>query len=84
MGHSMSRCEPKTQEFSSIRLIDWLDYNGYTVITKTIKEFVDPVGRRKLKGDMNVELAIQAMELAQYMTTCPILGRRGNGVTGPK
>jgi uncharacterized LabA/DUF88 family protein len=73
------------QEFSSIRpLIDWLDYNGYTVITKTIKEFVDPVGRRKLKGDMNVELAIQAMELAQYMTTCPILGRRGNGVTGPK
>ena len=73
------------QEFSSIRpLIDWLDYNGYTVITKTIKEFVDPVGRRKLKGDMNVELAIQAMELAQYMTTCPILGRRGNGVTGTK
>jgi uncharacterized LabA/DUF88 family protein len=41
------------QEFSSIRpLIDWLDYNGYTVITKTIKEFVDPVGRRKLKGNM--------------------------------
>ena len=72
------------QEFSSIRpLIGWLDSNGYTVITKTIKEFVDPVGRRKLKGDMNVELAIQAMELAQYMT-CPILGRRGNGVTGPK
>jgi uncharacterized LabA/DUF88 family protein len=38
------------QEFSSIRpLIDWLDYNGYTVITKTIKEFVDPVGRRKFE-----------------------------------
>jgi hypothetical protein len=55
LGHSMSRCEPKTQEFSSIRLIDWLDYNGYTVITKTIKEFVDPVGGRKLKGDMNVD-----------------------------
>ena len=73
------------QEFSSIRpLIDWLDSNGYTVITKTIKEFVDRLGRRKLKGDMNVELAIQALELAQYMTTCPILGRRGNGVTGPK
>jgi uncharacterized LabA/DUF88 family protein len=71
------------QEFSSIRpLIGWLDYNGYTVITKTIKEFVDPVGRRKLKGDMNVELAIQAMELA--LTTCPILGRRGNGVTETK
>jgi uncharacterized LabA/DUF88 family protein len=54
--------------FSPIRpLIDWLDYNSYTVITQTIKEFVDPAGRRKLKGDMNVELEIQAMELAQYI-----------------
>jgi uncharacterized LabA/DUF88 family protein len=73
------------QEFSSIRpLIGWLDCNGYMVITKTIKEFVDPVGGRKLKGDMNVELAIQAMEHAQYMSTCPILGRRGDGATGTK
>jgi hypothetical protein len=50
----MSRCEPKTLEFSSIRLIDWLDYNGYAVITKTIKEFIDPVGHRKLKGDRRI------------------------------
>ena len=43
------------QEYSSIRpLIDWLDYNGYTVITKTIKEFINPVGRRKLKGDRRI------------------------------
>jgi hypothetical protein len=54
LGHSMSRCEPKTLEFSSIRLIDWLDYNGYAVITKTIKEFIDPVGRRKLKGERRI------------------------------
>src|SRR5438132_6650403 len=33
------------QEFSSIRpLIDWLDYNGYTVVTKPTKEFVDQTG----------------------------------------
>src|SRR5258705_8486608 len=56
------------QEFSSIRpLIDWLDYNGYTVVTKATKEFVDADGRRKVKGNMDVELAGDAMELAQHI-----------------
>jgi uncharacterized LabA/DUF88 family protein len=56
------------QEFASIRpLIDWLDYNGYTVITKPAKEYVDAAGHRKLKGDIGVELAVQVMELAQYI-----------------
>ena len=56
------------QEFSSIRpLIDWLDYNGYTVVTKATKEFVDADGRRKVKGNMDVELAVDAMELAQHI-----------------
>jgi uncharacterized LabA/DUF88 family protein len=42
------------QEYSSIRpLIDWLDYNGYTVVTKATKEFIDASGRRKVKGNMN-------------------------------
>jgi uncharacterized LabA/DUF88 family protein len=54
------------QEYSSIRpLIDWLDYNGYTVVTKATKEFVDASGRRKVKGNMDIELAVDAMELAQ-------------------
>ncbi|WP_439400028.1 NYN domain-containing protein (plasmid) [Bradyrhizobium sp. PMVTL-01] len=53
------------QEFSSIRpLVDWLDYNGYTVVTKATKEFVDASGRRKVKGNMDIELAVDAMELA--------------------
>jgi uncharacterized LabA/DUF88 family protein len=53
------------QEFSAIRpLVDWLDYNGFTVVTKATKEFVDAVGRRKVKGNMDVELAVDAMELA--------------------
>jgi uncharacterized LabA/DUF88 family protein len=53
------------QEFSSIRpLLDWLDYNGYTVVTKPTKEFVDSSGRRRVKGNMDIELAVQAMELA--------------------
>jgi uncharacterized LabA/DUF88 family protein len=53
------------QEYSSIRpLIDWLDYNGYRVVTKPTKEFTDSSGRRKVKGNMDIELAIDAMELS--------------------
>ena len=56
------------QEFTSIRpLIDWLDYNGFTVVTKATKEFVDASGRRKLKGNMDIELAVDAMELAEHV-----------------
>src|SRR3981189_2343084 len=56
------------QEYSSIRrLIDWLDYNGYTVVTKATKEFIDASGRRKVKGNMDIELAVHAMELAEHI-----------------
>jgi uncharacterized LabA/DUF88 family protein len=56
------------QEYSSIRpLIDWLDYNGYTVVTKATKEFVDQTGRRKVKGNMDIELAVDAMEIAPHV-----------------
>jgi uncharacterized LabA/DUF88 family protein len=56
------------QEYSSIRpLIDWLDYNGYTVVTKAAKEFVDATGRRKVKGSMDIELAVNAMDLAEHI-----------------
>ena len=55
------------QEYSSIRpLIDWLDYNGYTMITKPAKEFTDPAGRRKIKGNMDIEIAVDALELAPH------------------
>src|ERR1700750_3311236 len=56
------------QEYSPIRpLIDWLDYNGYTMVTKPTKEFTDAMGRRKLKGNMDIELAIDVMEMAQSL-----------------
>jgi uncharacterized LabA/DUF88 family protein len=52
-------------EYSPIRpLIDWLDYNGYKVRTKPAKEFTDSMGRRKIKGNMDIELAIDMMQLA--------------------
>lgn len=53
------------QEYSPIRpLVDWLDYNGYTMVTKPTKEFTDNYGRRKIKGNMDIELAIDVMEMA--------------------
>jgi uncharacterized LabA/DUF88 family protein len=56
------------QEYSPIRpLIDWLDYNGYTMVTKRTKEFTDAMGRRKIKGNMDIELAIDVMEMAAYL-----------------
>ncbi len=56
------------QEYSPIRpLIDWLDYNGYSMVTKPMKEHVDPAGRRKVKGNMEVELAIDMLEMAAHI-----------------
>ncbi|MEO3998627.1 NYN domain-containing protein [Mesorhizobium sp. CAU 1732] len=56
------------QEYSSIRpLIDWLDYNGYKVVTKPAKEFTDAAGRRKIKGNMDIELAVDALELIEHV-----------------
>ena len=56
------------QEYSPIRpLVDWLDYNGYSVVTKPLKEFTDASGRRKFKGNMDIELAVDAMEMAENL-----------------
>jgi uncharacterized LabA/DUF88 family protein len=56
------------QEYSPIRpLVDWLDYNGFTMVTKPTKEFTDSSGRRKIKGDMDIELAIDMMEMSPYL-----------------
>jgi uncharacterized LabA/DUF88 family protein len=55
------------QEYSPIRpLVDWLDYNGYTMVTKPTKEFTDSAGRRKIKGNMDIELAIDMLEMAEF------------------
>ncbi|WP_248446316.1 NYN domain-containing protein [Sinorhizobium meliloti] len=69
-------------EFSSIRpLIDWLDYNGYTVVTKPAKEFTDPQGRRKIKGNMDLEMAIDAMEQARTTDHLVIFSGDGDFTT---
>jgi uncharacterized LabA/DUF88 family protein len=74
------------QEYSSIRpLIDWLDYNGYSVVTKATKEFVDQTGRRKVKGNMDIELAVDHMVLfsgdGDFRSLVEAVQRRGVRVT---
>lgn len=55
-------------EYSPIRpLVDWLDYNGYTMITKPAKEFTDAQGHRKIKGNMDMELAIDMLQMADHL-----------------
>jgi len=67
------------QEYTSIRpLVDWLDYNGYTVVTKPTKEFVDAGGRRKVKGSMSIELAVNAMELADRIDAMVLFSGDGD------
>jgi uncharacterized LabA/DUF88 family protein len=67
------------QEYSSIRpLIDWLDYNGFTMVTKPTKEFTDVTGRRKIKGNMDIELAVDAMRLADTLDHIVIFSGDGD------
>ncbi|MFA5955085.1 NYN domain-containing protein [Hyphomicrobium sp.] len=67
------------QEFSSVRpLVDWLDYNGFTMVTKPVKEFLDASGRRKFKGNMDMELAVDAMRLANNVDHLVIFSGDGD------
>lgn len=56
------------QDFSPIRpLVDWLDYNGYRIVTKPAREYTDANGRRRFKGDMDLEIAVDMLETAPFM-----------------
>ena len=67
------------QDYSPIRpLVDWLDYNGYTMVTKPTKEFTDTAGRRKIKGNMDIELAVDAIEMAPHLDHAVIFSGDGD------
>src|SRR5690606_14287224 len=70
------------QEYSSIRpLIDWLDYNGFTVVTKAAREFTDATGRRRLRSNMDIELTVDALDMAPYYDR--VVRFSGDGDFGP-
>src|SRR3954454_14096197 len=58
----------ETEKYSPLRpLVDWLGYNGYSVVTKPAKEFTNATGRRRVKGNMDIELAVDVLALAPYL-----------------
>ena len=68
-----------SEEYSPIRpLVDWLNYNGYSVMTKTAKEYTDSIGRRKIKGNMGIELTVDAMELAHRLNHAVLFSGDGD------
>ncbi len=70
--------EDKTQDYSPLRpLVDWLDYNGYTMVTKTSREFTDAMGKRRFKGSIDIELAVDMMALAPKLDHVVLFS--GNG-----
>jgi uncharacterized LabA/DUF88 family protein len=69
----------ENEEFSPLRpLVDWLDYNGFAVVTKPAKEFTDSQGRRRIKGNMDIELAIDVMEMAEQVDHIVIFSGDGD------
>jgi uncharacterized LabA/DUF88 family protein len=69
----------ENDEYSPIRpLVDWLNYNGFTMVTKPAKEYTDSMGRKKVKGNMDIELAVDAMELAPHIDHAVIFSGDGD------
>jgi uncharacterized LabA/DUF88 family protein len=70
------------QDFSPIRpLVDWLDYNGYTLVTKPAREYTDQNGRRRVKGNMDVEITVDMMEMAQHLDHALLFSGDGDFTT---
>ncbi|MEL6362781.1 MAG: NYN domain-containing protein [Pseudomonadota bacterium] len=70
--------EDRSQDYSPLRpLVDWLDYNGYTMMTKTAREFSDAQGRKRFRGSTDIELAVDMLTLADRLDH--ILLFTGNG-----
>src|SRR3990167_1212633 len=57
--------EDRDQDYSPLRpLVDWLDYNGYTMVTKMAREFTDAMGKKRFKGSTDIELVVEMLNLA--------------------
>ena len=57
--------EDRDQDYSPLRpLVDWLDYNGYTMVTKIAREFTDAMGKKRFKGSTDIELVVELLNLA--------------------
>ena len=69
----------ENEEYSPIRpLIDWLNYNGYRIVTKPAREYTDSMGRRRVKGNMDVELTVDALQLAPHLDHAVVFSGDGD------
>jgi uncharacterized LabA/DUF88 family protein len=69
----------ETEEYSPLRpLVDWLGYNGYSVVTKPAKEFTDATGRRRVKGSVDVEMAVDIFDLTPHLDHVVIFSGDGD------
>ncbi|MGE0183205.1 MAG: NYN domain-containing protein [Parvularculaceae bacterium] len=60
--------EDRDQDYSPLRpLVDWLDYNGYTMVTKMAREFTDATGKKRFKGSTDIELVVEMLNLASRL-----------------
>ncbi len=67
------------QDYSPIRpLVDWLDYNGFTMVTKPMKDFTDSQGRRRFRASMDIEIAVDMMDLADKLDHVVLFSGDGN------
>lgn len=68
----------ESDEYSPIRpLVDWLTYNGFNVIKKAAREYIDRDGRKRFRGNMDVELAVDMLETAAHVDHIVLFS--GNG-----
>ena len=56
-------------EYSPLRpLVDFLDYNGFTLVTKPIKRYAETgTGLPRVKGNMDIEIAVDMLEMAAHI-----------------
>ncbi len=69
---------PKDVQSPLRKMIDYVDYNGWTVIQKETKSYVNPEGVEKLKGNMDVEIAVHVSETAPFITNLILFSGDGD------
>lgn len=64
---------------STIRpFCDYLAYNGYSVVSKPAKSFSGTDGQRRIKGNMDIEIAVDALEMARHYDNYVLMSGDGD------
>lgn len=57
-----------TDDHVAIRpLVDWLQYNGWTVVTQPARVHETEDGRTRIKGNTDIDMAVEVMKLAPIL-----------------